>query len=52
VGGGDVEIPGKWGKGASKVTFGTDLERGLGEVGGMAGGDGGSTEVSKKSGRF
>jgi len=49
----EVEVPERIkGRGASNVTFGTDLERGLGEAGGMAGGDGGSTEVSRKSGRF
>jgi len=40
------------GSGASRVTFGTDLDLGRGEAGGMAGGDGGSMELSKKSGRF
>jgi hypothetical protein len=53
VGGGEVDIPGKIkGSGASKVTFGTDLERGRGEAGGRAGGEGGSTDVSEKSGIF
>lgn len=49
VTGGDVGSPGN---GASKVTFGTERDRGRGEVGGIPGGDGGSMELSKKSGRF
>lgn len=52
VGGGDVEIPGRMGNGASNVTFGTERDRGRGEAGGIAGGEGGSTEVSEKSGMF
>lgn len=53
VGGGVVERPGSIsGNGASRVTFGTDRERGLGDAGGIAGGDGGSIDVSRKSGRF
>jgi hypothetical protein len=49
----DVDVPERIkGRGASKVTFGTDLERGRGDAGGMAGGEGGSTDVSRKSGRF
>ena len=48
-----MERPGRiYGSGASRVTFGTDLDRGRGEAGGRAGGDGGSIDVSKKSGRF
>lgn len=51
--GGEVEMPGRLkGSGASNVTLGTERDLGRGEAGGMAGGDGGSTEVSRKSGRF